>query len=272
MQRFLSVSVVVYQSDPDLLRSTLDSLGVALMRLAASTCVVGRPLVLLVNNGCPALEGLRVAELFPVGVDVRILVGHGNVGFGAGHNLALRYADSLFHLILNPDVVLGPDSLVQAAAWMESNPSCALLVPGVDGVSSGGSRLCRRYPGISTLLLRCMPWLARNSWVAGRVAAYEMEAMHESGEAYLNPDVASGCFMFFRAAILRALGGFDERFFLYFEDYDLVIRTRTLGDVWYVPYIQIRHFGGGAYRKGVRHVTLFVNSALRFYRKHGIKI
>jgi len=271
MQRLLSVSVVVYRSDPDLLRATLESLGVALRRLVASA-TFGCPVVLLVDNGCPALERLCAADLFPLGVDVRILAGHGNVGFGAGHNLALKHANSLFHLILNPDVLLGPDSLVQAVAWMRGNPQCALLVPGVTGAAGSISRLCRRYPSVSTLLLRYMPRLASTKWGAGKIAAYEMAAMHESGEIYRNPDVASGCFMFFRSAVLHALGGFDERFFLYFEDYDLVIRTRALGDVWYVPSIEIRHFGGHAYRKSAWHVALFVYSAFKFYRKHGLRV
>ena len=49
--------------------------------------------------------------------DLRVLAGHGNVGYGAGHNLALPYVESDYHLILNPDVELAPDSLLAAVIF-----------------------------------------------------------------------------------------------------------------------------------------------------------
>ena len=85
-------------------------------------------------------------------------------------------------------------------------------------------------------------------------------------------EVASGCFMFLRRALAQQVGGFDRRFFLYFEDFDLAWRIRARAKVARVPDVRIVHFGGGAARKGFDHVAMFARSAWIFYRKHGWRL
>jgi GT2 family glycosyltransferase len=87
----------------------------------------------------------------------------------------------------------------------------------------------------------------------------------------LDIPLASGCFMFFRRPVLGRLGGFSERFFLYFEDYDLSMRTHRYGDIVYVPAVRIVHFGGNTARKGIRHIILFIRSAVTFFNLYGWK-
>ena len=66
-----------------------------------------------------------------------------------------------------------------------------------------------------------------------------------------------------------AVKGFDEDFFLYFEDYDLSLRLASRGHLSYQPAVRIVHHGGFAARKGWRHLRLFAASALRFFSRHG---
>jgi len=84
--------------------------------------------------------------------------------------------------------------------------------------------------------------------------------------------IASGCFMFVRLNVLRAVGGFSPKFFLYFEDFDLSLRLGKQAALTYVPAVRITHAGGGAARKGSRHVMLFLRSAMTFFRTHGWKL
>nr|OBZ97950.1 hypothetical protein A9P81_4004 [Leptospira interrogans serovar Copenhageni/Icterohaemorrhagiae] len=72
----------------------------------------------------------------------------------------------------------------------------------------------------------------------------------------------SGCFIFARTKSLKQIRGFDERFFLYFEDFDLSMRLKRKD---YFPKIQIYHKGGNSSKKGFLHVRLFVISAIRFF-------
>jgi GT2 family glycosyltransferase len=78
--------------------------------------------------------------------------------------------------------------------------------------------------------------------------------------------------MVLRTALFRRIGGFDPRFFLYFEDYDLSLRVGREAAVAYVPSVRIVHHGGEAARKGRRHVAWFVRSAWRFFATHGWKL
>jgi GT2 family glycosyltransferase len=102
----------------------------------------------------------------------------------------------------------------------------------------------------------------------GLLRPYELhlEAPTDSGSERF---VVSGCFMLFRTASLKRVGGFDPGFFLYFEDYDLSWRLSERERVGFLPAMRIVHHGGDAARKGAGHVWMFIRSAVRFFGKHG---
>lgn len=79
----------------------------------------------------------------------------------------------------------------------------------------------------------------------------------------------SGCCMVVQPQAFRAVGGFDERFFLYFEDYDLCMRLISQGRVVRDPSHLIVHHGGQAARKGWRHILWFLRGGLRFFNIWG---
>ena len=75
--------------------------------------------------------------------------------------------------------------------------------------------------------------------------------------------------MLSRGSVLKAVKGFDERYFLYFEDFDLSMRIRQQGRIAYLPTMKIIHGGGYAARKGFSHIRMFVCSAIRFFNTYG---
>ena len=78
-----------------------------------------------------------------------------------------------------------------------------------------------------------------------------------------------GCFLLVEARTLKAVNGFDERYFLYFEDFDLSIRIGKLGKLAYVPGVRITHSGGHTASKGLWHIWNFLISGIRFFSTHG---
>jgi hypothetical protein len=255
----LTVSLVLYRPDAGQLRATLDSL------VAASRAARVVPDLFLIDNGGSdaVLDGLRLPDDW----QVHVLRGHGNVGFGCGHNLSLDGAGD-FHLILNPDLELAPDALVEALAFLRAHPECGLVAPAVRWEDGRVQYLCKRVPAVFDLFLRGFApgWLRRR--FAARMARYEMQDV--IGDAVVwDPPLVSGAFMFFRAGVLRRLGGFDARFFLYFEDYDLSLRAARVARIAYVPAVKVVHHGGHAARKGLHHIRLFVQGAALFFRLHG---
>jgi GT2 family glycosyltransferase len=77
--------------------------------------------------------------------------------------------------------------------------------------------------------------------------------------------------MLWRRDVLTVLKGFDPRFFLYFEDFDISLRAGKVTRVAAVAVVRIAHFGGGAARKGWKHVRMFARSARLFFGLHGWK-
>ncbi|KUE80788.1 hypothetical protein ATO46_14560 [Aeromonas schubertii] len=84
-----------------------------------------------------------------------------------------------------------------------------------------------------------------------------------------DPPIVSGCFMLFRTDVLQQLGGFDPRFFLYFEDFDISLRAGKISRIAYVPQVKVVHHGGHASRKGWRHIWMFGRSMVTFFNIHG---
>ncbi|AIO65840.1 glycosyl transferase 2 family protein [Burkholderia oklahomensis] len=266
----MTVSIVVYRPDLRQLAKTLSSLLSALDRLDVAR-PDARAGLYLVDNGdepdvLPALDELRSR-----GVVCTLIGGHGNVGYGRGHNLAIERAASRYHLILNPDVDLDANSLVAAFDFFDAHPGVGLVAPRVDDEHGQMQYLCRRYPTLLDLFVRGFMPAGIRRLFARRLARYEMRDIVNATDVAWDPAIVSGCFMLFRTDVLKALRGFDARYFLYFEDYDLSLRTHDIARVAYVPTISIRHYGGAAARKGMHHIRLFVMSAFRFFNRFGWK-
>lgn len=261
----LSVSLVTYHPDVGMLRDTLASLRVAADAAIAGGVIASARLCLVDNGDDAGLDVLAAACGWP---DAVLISGHGNVGFGRAHNLALAEGMEHFHLVLNPDVDIEPDALLTALVFMRSNPACGLLSPSVRGGEKGWHFLCKRYPSVLGLAVRGFGpgWLRK--LLQGWLGRYEMQQDNDK-DVLWDPPIVSGCFMLFRGEVLNRLQGFDPRFFLYFEDFDLSLRAARAARVAAVSAVRIAHFGGGAARKGWQHIFMFMRSAWLFFRLHG---
>ena len=84
--------------------------------------------------------------------------------------------------------------------------------------------------------------------------------------------LVSGAFMLCRTDALHAVGGFDERYFLHFEDLDLSLRLARQGRVVSDPQVTLIHHGGNSASRGFAHLRVFVRSGLRFFNTHGWRL
>jgi len=272
----LTVSIVTYQPDLALLERCLLSLAAAL-DAAREAGILRDANVVLVDN----TESRTIAEAVVLlgesrfrnsGVTMNYLHRHTNIGYGRAHNLVMHGGNTHYHLVLNPDVELAPDSLVAGLTFMDRHPDIGVLAPAVDSPTGAREFLCKRYPAVLDLALRgfAPPFLRR--LFDKRLARFEMRDAIEAANGFVSPvPVMSGCFMLARRKVVDATGGFDPAFFLYFEDFDWSVRLNRVAGSAYVPAVRIVHHGGGAARKGWRHIVWFATSAARFYRKHGWK-
>jgi len=267
-----SATIVTFRPDAALFERSLGSLAAAIANARAAGRISEAD-VHVVDNGPPEALGAveRAVRAFPAHAGrMDIAHGQGNVGYGRANNLVLPILSSDYHLIMNPDVELEAGAIAAAIAALDADPSVGAVAPAVRGSNGERQYLCRRYPSVWVLLLRgAAPAFVRRRF-ARVLEEYEMRDL-EPDQPYSPVPLASGCFLVVRTALFARLGGFDPRFFMYFEDYDLSLRLGAEARVAYVPQARIVHHGGGASRKGLRHVAWFVRSACRFFQLHGWK-
>ena len=271
-----SVAIVTYKSNPTQLAATLQSLLQSVAHAKLALPDLQAQLYIVENDAqqrrcVQQVEQLLQSAQSNVFADVNLSLSKTNVGFGGGHNQAIDALQSDVHLILNPDVEMAEDAVLNALQFFEHAPDVGMLSP--HAVNDDGSYLylCKRYPTVLDLFVRgFVP--QRWHWLfAKRLARYEMRELMAAQLPATDIEIVSGCCMFARTSLLQEAGGFDDAYFLYFEDFDLSLRISQLANVAYAPSVKIVHHGGNAARKGWRHIQLFARSGFLFFQQHGLR-
>ena len=265
----LAVSVVLFHTPLNQLCALIDTLIVAIEKAG-----IERVELVCVDHSTDT----GYAEQYPAllaGYDkdrlgVRLLQPGCNGGYGVGHNLAVATLNSRIHLILNPDVELSPDSVRLALEAFDNQQDIAVLAPIGFNQMGDPKYLAKAYPSVSVLGLRALAPKAVKAFFDKALARYEMRDQ-ESASMLRPVTLASGCCMWVRRSVFDRVEGFDESFFLYFEDYDLSLKMAAVGDVLEHRGIEIIHHGGQASRKGLTHVRWLVSGAFKFFKRWGWK-
>ena len=268
----LSISIVTYAPDERLLARTLASAAEAIA-FARGHGTLGAAKLLVVDNGPDG----RAAMLRPLAeaalarapeVGLEVITGHGNVGFGQGHNLAIAKSGCDLHLVLNPDVEMAREALDAGLRYLDSHPEAGAVTPSVHNTDGEREYLVKGWPTPGVLFVRGFVPRFLHGLFRRSLDAYELRHLDwEKEQAPVR--IASGCFLLCRRALLDRVKGFDPAYFLYFEDFDLTLRLSRVTTVAYCPQVRIVHHGGKAASKGLRHIALFVRSARRFFGAHG---
>lgn len=273
----LSVSVVSYAPSIRELTLTLESLSRAVVYAREYNALSDAELF-LVNNGPEDMEANALRSLLAVLAQenvfsrLELLSGHGNIGYGAGHNLALRLSGAAFHLILNPDVIIDHHAIYEALSFFSTYPDVGGLSPYAKDRHGSRQFLCKNYPAVFDLILRGFLPKGIQRFFHKRISVYDMRYLCGASEPVFDIPIISGCFMFMRRSKLSQVGGFSPEYFMYFEDFDISLKLCKVTRLAYVPTVKITHLGGDAARKGWPHLLMFARSMLRFFEKHGWRI
>lgn len=220
--------------------------------------------VVVVDNGSAddSLDG--IAQL---GVPVTVVRNPINRGFAAACNQGAAQATGDYLLFLNPDTVLFEDSLRRPIEFMELKENSAIGICGIKLLDEQGSysTSCARFPsarmffGAATGLSKLFPRVFPRHLMAG------IEC--ENGGVV---DQVIGAFFLVRGELFRKLNGFDERFFVYFEEVDFSLRAKRLGYSSYLLTGAAAFHKGGGCTDAVKATRLFysLRSRLQYGKKH----
>lgn len=211
----------------------------------------------------------RDIEYFVKGISTKIIYiqGHGNVGYGAGHNIAIQKAIEInaeYHVVLNPDIYFDCVVIENLFKFMDSHTDIGLLLPKVTYPDGTIQYLCKLLPTpLDVLGRRLLP----KSWMKKRNDKYEMR--FTGYDKIRNCPILSGCFMFIRTSVLREVGLFDERFFMYFEDFDLTRRIHQVSKTVYYPRVTIIHAHAAEHRTSKFLLKKSIISTIKYFNKWG---
>jgi len=191
-----------------------------------------------------------------------------NVGFGAGNNLAFSQASGKYILLFNPDLVVLPGETEKLVAWMEAHPDVGICGPRLLNPDQSLQVSRFTFHELWTPVYR-RTFLGKLPWARKQLAQYFMaEAVSDEPREV---DWILGAAMLIRRDLFERLGGFDERFFMYFEEEDLCRRAWLAGSkVAYAPVATFLHYYGRASQ--TRHAwELLTNRLARIHAASGIK-
>jgi GT2 family glycosyltransferase len=250
----LTGSIVLYRNNPDQVSEAIRSFLATGLRVR---------LFAIDNSPDDRLRGVcsdqRVAYVF----------NGKNLGFGAGHNVALRASTEAapYHVLLNPDVYFDRGVLEKLLQFAHSRPDIGLLMPKILNPDGSIQHLCKKLPTPADLIMRRFLPAALKPLMEKRAVWYEMR--DQDYTRILSVPVLSGCFLLVNRAALERAGLFDERYFMYLEDVDFCRRVRQHYETIYFPEVAVYHrYEKGSYRN-LRLMRYHIVSAFHYFQKWG---
>ena len=251
----ISASIVLYKNEPEKVYSVLNCLGGS-----------GLEMKTYILDNSPRSAGLDLSPFH----NLHYVKLTKNVGFGPAHNLAIKKSlDSgcRYHLVINPDIFFPRGVLEKLHKYMEANPDVGNIMPKVCYPDGRNQYLAKLLPTPGNLAVRLFHRFLPQTLIRRVNGRYELHDLPL--DQPIEVPSLSGCFMFLRCNALRKVGLFDERFFLYFEDYDLVRRISRHFKTVYYPGIQINHDFERASRKNLSALFVHLASAVKYFNKWG---
>lgn len=224
-------AIIINYNGGDLLRKTLSSLVAELTGLELESEII------VVDNASTDDSLSLISDRFP---SVRVISLPRNSGFARAANSGARASCGRYLLFLNNDIEIEPGSIGRLISFLDAHPDYALVAPAVLG--RDGSFELSFGPDLNLLSEFFLKTLARKYYAC----LYRLFRKKMARDV----DWASGVALLIRREPFFEIGGFDERYFLYFEDADLGLRLRCSGyKLRYLPEARIIHYRGAVASK-----------------------
>lgn len=190
-----------------------------------------------------------------------------NLGFARANNIAIRQSEGEYVLLLNPDTVVGEDTIRRVIAFMDEHPDAGAA--GVKMLKSDGTKAMESRRGLPTPMTSFYKMCGLCSRFPNhkRIGHYYMSCLTWDEPAEI--EVISGAFCMLRRSAIEKVGLLDEDFFMYGEDIDLSCRLLKGGfHNWYLPETILHYKGESTQKSSFRYVHVFYEAMLIFFKKH----
>ncbi|OGJ51321.1 hypothetical protein A2307_00590 [Candidatus Peregrinibacteria bacterium RIFOXYB2_FULL_33_20] len=224
--------------------------------------------IIFVDNASSdeSIEYLRKAHL---NRDIKLIESDRNLGYGQANNLAVKHAKGDFILICNPDIFVNQDSLQKLVDYLKKHEEIGILAPKLMYHNGHIQESCRRFMTFTDVIIKRTP-LKYLPKFKKKLSKYLMHDFNHN--KIQNVDLVTGACFLMQKKVYNELKGFDPRYFLFMEDFDLCQRVHKAGyKVVYYPEVSVLHFhkrlsGDGFFTLLTKKVFwLHVSSAIKYF-------
>lgn len=182
---------------------------------------------------------------------IKVIKNQTSKGFGANHNQAFHHASGQYFCVINPDIRLESEPFSALLVYLE-NPAVGVVAPLVLGPAGDIENSVRRFP---------TPWV-----ILSKVVGVNQKSDYSLITRDFEADWVGGMFMLFSRRVFEEVHGFDERYFLYYEDVDLCGRLRLAGyQVAVCSGSQVIHHAQRTSHRDWKFLRWHIASMLRFF-------
>ena len=201
---------------------------------------------------------------------IEYIFNNSNKGFGAGHNVIInkllnKELDSKYHLVMNSDVYFEEDVVEKLLDYMSNHEKIGQIGPRITGKDGTLTYSCKLFPTPLNLIMRRFIPLKK----IGEKMDYDYEMRWYNYKDIVEGALLSGCFMLLRTEVFEKVGKFDEKYFMYLEDYDFCRRIGEKYEVIYYPKVEIMHKHAKSSYKSRKMLLIHIKSALTYFNKWG---
>ncbi len=226
--------------------------------------------IIVVDNDSKDGTSTLIEREFP---SIRVVALKENLGFGRGCNIGVVASAGAYFLFLNPDAVISPGSLKTLISFLDKHPQVGIVGARLIDPSGQPLQSMGEKPSILGLMLdKPLAWVAKRlaSKGLGRLFVGKISAKFRLPDAPEDVPWVSGAALCCRRFSWDAIGGFDEKFFLYYEDVDLCLRASQAGwEVWHVPEAVVSHQSGASFAGNLDfQKQVYFSNQQYFFQKH----
>ena len=223
--------------------------------------------VIIVDNASSDDSLAQIEDMHKFPFMVKFVRNHANYGFAKACNQGARLSTSEYLLFLNPDAALNADTLPKVWSFMQDATNSQVGICGVQLLNKAGQpgTAAARFPTLGVLIGK----ITGLSVVFPRSIPSHLMHNSELSET-CTVDQIIGAFFLIRRHVFEQCSGFDERFFVYYEEVDLALRAKALGySSCYIASVNAFHAGGGT-THSVKALRLFysLRSRIIYAKKH----
>ena len=248
----ISISIVLYKTDENDLSNALHYINKD-----------GDIKIYLIDN-----SPTDILKNTIVGKGIQYIHNPSNPGFGAAHNIAIEKAiesGSKYHFVINPDAYFKEDVIYAMVDFMYKRKGIGMMMPKILNEDGTVQNLPKLLPSPYSIVMRKLkrPKNIYNTFID----RYELRTIPE--DVIYDAPILSGCFTLLNLEAIKEIGMYDDKFFMYFEDWDLSRRMHKKYKTIYFPLVSVYHGYESGANKSSKLFKIFINSAIIYFNKWG---